>query len=234
MGIASKAVWTLLLVGGVCVFVVGIVLAVRQSQDQIPTSARLEGRKRSFAFGTGSRGFALLIVGAGLMLFCLMASGTVWEADGRSTSAATTTPAVLESGVTRAPGPTSAVPTPLPSAVPRNTTAASKSAPTGRSVPCDGSWATSLGSTRGEVKAPTQFLRDMRALRGDESLRMIETSNECASITPGIFQVIGGIHATGEDALAECAARSLTSRSDCFAEILTENPADRVRRMYPD
>ena len=74
----------------------------------------------------------------------------------------------------------------------------------------------------------------MRALRRDEALRIIETSKECASITPGIFQVIGGIHATGEEALAECAARGLTSRNDCFAEILTENPADRSRRLYPD
>ena len=74
----------------------------------------------------------------------------------------------------------------------------------------------------------------MRAALGDPSLRMIETSQECASITPGIYQVIGDVYPTAEEAIAECTRRGLTSRGQCFAEILTDNPADRSQRGYPD
>ena len=241
MGIAGKLVWIVLLLSGLAVFVVGVHLAIGQEPDGTPTSAVIEGRQRTIAFNTGSRGFALLVVGALLMLFCLGASGTVW-ANKNAPAAdrgrlAPPPPVVLETQITPTGRPTQASPTvTIVIVAPRVSQASSdKTTPPSRhSLPCDGSWATSLGSTQGVTKTPTQFLQDVRTELQDPSLRIIETSTECASITPGIYQVVGGVYPTADGVLAECARRGLTSRNWCFAEILTENPADRAQRKYPD
>ena len=241
MGIAGKLVWVMLLLSGLAVFVVGVHLAIQQEQDGTPTSAVIEGPQRTISFNTGSRGFALLVVGALLMLFCLVASGTVWAGKKAAASGAsgprTPTPqsVVLDTQITAPTAqtrPLSTVGVVTPSVSQAPSVAATR--PSGHSLPCDGSWATSLGSTQGRTKTPTQFLQDMRTALGDPSLRMIETSQECASITPGIYQVIGDVYPTAEEAIAECTRRGLTSRGQCFAEILTDNPADRSQRGYPD
>jgi hypothetical protein len=98
---------------------------------------------------------------------------------------------------------------------------------------CDGAWVTVLGSTKGETKTPSQFLEDRRAELGDPSLSLIDNAT-CPSLTPGWYAVVGGRHARKDEAVAECIARGLTTRHDCFAAPLTGDPVDRFDRAYPD
>jgi hypothetical protein len=54
------------------------------------------------------------------------------------------------------------------------------------------------------------------------------------SLTPGYWSVVIGPYASGADAVARCRADGLTDRNSCFGAYLSNNPADRDQRAYPD
>lgn len=125
---------------------------------------------------------------------------------------------------------TSTTAPPATLAVPRPTTGGTRPAGgAGTTVPAAGAeqWMTALITYSDASDAET-----WRAAHAPDA--SIVATSSYASLTPGYHVVALGPFGSGADALQACLDRGLTTRQQCFAAPLSQDPADRSVRLYPD